>query len=305
MSGHASGIVSDSTLIPAFETGGRLTGKPIGVRFAEACAAWLAKSPSMETRCDLHPASCENSWTSRNPPPRTPEPNFAAIHRRTWPHFATSCVSVGSAIRRLSARSRCSAPSSPISRCTATWGRTRRRADFVSVPPVPHDGKTVGLSPEDCRRMLDAPRIDSPEGVRERALFAVLAYTGCRVGELVRPGLHVEGSEATGTHRVLEVRGKGGKGGTVPLHPEAVERLETWLDAGGIAQTATGHSSGPRDRRTGRGKDGFQPRAMTRRAVQHLIYMWVRRVGAGPSRDRPFLPRDGVDDGKGTGIGYN
>ena len=56
------------------------------------------------------------------------------------------------------------------------------------------------LCPEDCRRLLDAPihkttrersdgckeEVAVASGVRDRALFAILAYTGCRVGELTR-----------------------------------------------------------------------------------------------------------------------
>jgi integrase/recombinase XerD len=98
--------------------------------------------------------------------------------------------------------------------------------DFVEAPPVPRDGKTVGLSPEDCRRLLDAPPDSTAAGVRDRALLALLAYTGCRVGELAR--LKVGSYKTAGGHKVLEVHGKGGKERRVPLHPEAFERLEAW-----------------------------------------------------------------------------
>src|SRR5207249_3227541 len=37
-------------IIPAFERGQHLTPSDIRGRFREACAAWLARSPSMETR---------------------------------------------------------------------------------------------------------------------------------------------------------------------------------------------------------------------------------------------------------------
>jgi integrase/recombinase XerD len=102
-------------------------------------------------------------------------------------------------------------------------GANLAHSDFVDVPAVPRDGKTVGLTPEDCRRFLDAPSPLTPEGLRDRAMLAVLAYTGCRVGELTR--LRVKDYKASGGHRVLEIRGKGGKERRVPLHPEAFERL--------------------------------------------------------------------------------
>ena len=88
------------------------------------------------------------------------------------------------------------------------------------------------MSPQDCRRLLDAPDIETPQGIRDRALLAVLAYTGCRVGELTR--LRVMDYKDAGGHKVLEVRGKGGKERRVPLHPEAFERLETWIATAGM-----------------------------------------------------------------------
>jgi integrase/recombinase XerD len=92
---------------------------------------------------------------------------------------------------------------------------------YVASPTVPRDGKSVALAPEDCRRLLDSPSLEAPEGIRDRAILAVLAYGGIRVGELCR--LRVEDYKSTGGHKVLEVRGKGGKERRIPLHPEAFE----------------------------------------------------------------------------------
>src|SRR5262249_6699330 len=117
-------------------------------------------------------------------------------------------------------------------------GANPAHSDFVAAPPVPRDGKTVCLSPEDCRRLLDAPSANAPAGLRDRCLLAVLAYTGCRVGELTR--LRVSSYKTSGAHKVLEVHGKGGKERQVPLHPEAVERLEAWLEAAGSRADPSG-----------------------------------------------------------------
>ena len=88
-------------------------------------------------------------------------------------------------------------------------GPNPAHSDFVEAPPVQCDGKTVGLSPQHCRRLLDAPRTDAPVGSRDRAILAVLAYSARRVGELVR--LRVGDYKTTGAHRILEIMGKGGK----------------------------------------------------------------------------------------------
>jgi integrase/recombinase XerD len=152
---------------------------------------------------------------------------------------------------------------------------------FVASPAVPRDGKTVGLTPEDCRRMLDAPPADTPEGIRDRTLLGVLAFTGCRVGEVCR--LRVGDYKSRGGHRVLEVRGKGGKERRVPLHPEAVERLEVWLDVSGIRDAADRAMFRPTRTARGRGLDGFNDRPLTRRAVQYLVARYVRRLVLDPN----------------------
>ena len=92
------------------------------------------------------------------------------------------------------------------------------------MPKVPRDGKTVGLSPEECRRLLDAPittRIDPvtskemmPVGTRDRALLAVLAYAGIRVSDLCY--LRVGNYKTSSGLRFLEVLAKGGKERRVP-----------------------------------------------------------------------------------------
>ena len=68
-------------------------------------------------------------------------------------------------------------------------GANPAHGKFVKAPAVPRDGKTVGLSPHDCRRLLEAPEgkpeLATPVDCRDRAMLAVLAYSGCRVSELV------------------------------------------------------------------------------------------------------------------------
>jgi hypothetical protein len=44
-------------------------------------------------------------------------------------------------------------------------GANPAHSDFVEAPAVSRDGKTVGLCPEDCRRLLDAPSPATPLGV--------------------------------------------------------------------------------------------------------------------------------------------
>jgi len=133
-------------------------------------------------------------------------------------------------------------------------GANPAHSDFVTAPKVPRDGKTVGLSVHDCRRLLDAPVVQDltikdedrrslPVGIRDRAMLAMLAYSGCRVGELVK--LRVRDYRTNGEHRVLNMTGKGGKERTTPLHLEAVEKLAAWLDVPGIRDDAAAPSLPP------------------------------------------------------------
>ena len=141
-----------------------------------------------------------------------------------------------------------------------------------------------------------------PEGVRDRALLAVLAYSGIRVGELCR--LRVGDFKTSSGLKLLDVRGKGGKERRVPLHPEAVERLEQWLDCAAIRDDAAGPLFRPLAAARGHGKKGFLPQPMTRRAVQYLIGRYVEALGLDPIGDGAFLPRHGPDGRPRTRGGY-
>jgi hypothetical protein len=65
-------------------------------------------------------------------------------------------------------------------------GANPAHSDFVAAPKVSRDGKTVGLSPHDCRRLLDAPQVEDlaikdeskriiPVGIRDRAIKILVA----------------------------------------------------------------------------------------------------------------------------------
>ena len=275
---HNSAVASTAALIPAFDGPGSLTAGDIRVRFTEACTAWLTKSSSVETRTaysrelrqfldfvGIAPDHLEQLVSIR--------PHQVAAWRDQLRDDGLSNVAI---VRKITVlRSLFS-----YLQTYGYAGANPAHSDFVMVPPVPRDGKTVGLSPEDCRRLMNAPDTETPAGIRDQALLAVLAYTGCRVGELTR--LRVMDYKETGGHKVLEIRGKGGKERRTPLHPEAVERLEEWLavigrDPGELALFR------PQMSARGKGRDGFQPRPLTRRSVQSLLYVYVRRIGLDPA----------------------
>lgn len=160
-------------------------------------------------------------------------------------------------------------------------GANPAHGKFVQAPSVPRDGKTVGLSPIDCRRLLEAPDPMTPSGLRDRAIFAVLAYSACRVGELVQ--LKVEDFRQNGEHRVLQVYGKGGKERTIPLHVEAVERLAEWLAVPNIADDRSRPLFRPSLTPRGKGTDGFRDAFLTTRSVENLLKKYARTLGLDPA----------------------
>ena len=86
------------------------------------------------------------------------------------------------------------------------------------LPPEP-------LDPNEVRALLDACA-DSPTGVRNRALIAVLWRSGLRVTEAL--SLHPKDLDATrGAVRVL--RGKGGRSRTVGMDGAAFDLVAAWL----------------------------------------------------------------------------
>ena len=247
--------------------------------FTDAKLAWLVKSPSADTRCNYDRDLTQFLKFIEVPAGHLEQlANVRPAHVAAWRDLLRAEGMTNATIRRKMTALR------SLYSYLQTYGYSGANpahGDFVDAPSVPRDGKTVGLSPEDCRRLLDAPNTSNPVGVRDRAMIAVLAYTGCRVGELTK--LKVGSYKTTGGHKVVEIFGKGGKERRVPLHPEAFERLEMWLDVGGLRNASSMPLFPPQTSARGKGSDGFGGKAMTRRAVQMLIEKYVRKLKLDPA----------------------
>ncbi len=81
------------------------------------------------------------------------------------------------------------------------------------------------LTESDVERLLDSADIDSPRGLRDRAMLETLYATGLRVSELV--GLKLTAVNLN--DGVLRVTGKGNKDRLVPLGEDAVQWLRRYL----------------------------------------------------------------------------
>jgi integrase/recombinase XerD len=274
--------------LPAVNDSTALAVASLGDNIGKACQAWLMKSHSRDTRSNYE-RDIRQFLAFAGIDGDQPE-KLAGVrpeHVSGWRDHLTAKELTNSSVRRKMTALR------SLFSYLQTYGYTGTNpahGDFVAAPSAPRDGKTVGLSPEDCRRLLDAPtdkvvrnQLDGtkeevilPAGIRDRALLALLAYTGCRVGELTR--LKVGSYKSDGVHKVLEIHGKGGKERLVPLHKEAEERLEEWLNVAGIRDQPHGPLFRPVKTARGNGQKGFAARPMTRRAVQKLVEGYVRRL---------------------------
>jgi integrase/recombinase XerD len=81
------------------------------------------------------------------------------------------------------------------------------------------------LTEADVERLLDSSDVDTPLGLRDRAMLETLYATGLRVSELV--GLKLTAVNLN--DGVLRVTGKGNKDRLVPLGEEAVSWLQRYL----------------------------------------------------------------------------
>jgi integrase/recombinase XerD len=274
-------VVRPSELIPAFA---EASPRVLRQAMTKAVEAWLLRTPSEKTR-----RAYQNDLDQFL--------GFAGIGASEWEELASirpedvsrwrdalaAAGMTNSSIRRKLTTLR------SLFSYLQTYGYTGANPDhgkFVKAPAVPRDGKTVALSPHDCRRLLEAPKVKVkdqliPVGLRDRALLAVLAYSGCRVGELVR--LRIRDYQQNGEHRILNVTGKGGKERTTPLHLEAVGRLNTWLAHPGIADDPAGPLFPAAKTARGMGCDGFREQAMSIRGVEKLIERYVKTLGLDPN----------------------
>lgn len=92
---------------------------------------------------------------------------------------------------------------------------------------LPKIGKTLPhtLSLNDVERLLQAPKLTTPRGVRDRTMLELLYATGLRVSELVSirlDSLHLE-------QGYIRIIGKGNKERIVPLGETARQWIETYM----------------------------------------------------------------------------
>jgi integrase/recombinase XerD len=149
----------------------------------------------------------------------------------------------------------------------------RLAADPSAELDLPKLGRSLpgSLSEDEVMALLAAPDIDTPIGLRDRAMLEVLYACGLRISELT-------GLTLTALNRrqgVVRVRGKGGKERLVPVGQEALRWVERYLEHGRGALAADGVTPALFPSRLGR--------TMTRQTFWHAVKRYA--VLAGITRD--------------------
>jgi site-specific recombinase XerD len=90
-------------------------------------------------------------------------------------------------------------------------------------------GKSPTLSKRQVRAMLDAPNIETLQGLRDRALLHIFFYAGARCSEPTL--LKVKDVGYDNEFPVLSLTIKGNKTNTVAINPECASAIRHYLDA--------------------------------------------------------------------------
>ena len=111
-------------------------------------------------------------------------------------------------------------------------------ADPTELSARPRFGRRLPrtLSEAEVLRLLEAPDIETPRGLRDRAMLSVTYAAGLRVSELV--GLTA--GDVDLNRGVVSAFGKGGKRRLVPLGGQTLEHVQAYLAVRGQAKASKG-----------------------------------------------------------------
>ncbi len=102
--------------------------------------------------------------------------------------------------------------------------------DPTELLPLPKQWSTIPkfLSLDEINRMLAAPDLNKPTGLRDRAMIELLYATGLRVSELCG----VESDDLEPDLGIIRITGKGNKQRLVPVGREALTAIKRYVEGG-------------------------------------------------------------------------
>jgi integrase/recombinase XerD len=107
-------------------------------------------------------------------------------------------------------------------------GRVKKDPSALIESPRLGRGLPKALSEQQVVDLLESPDVDTPLGLRDRAMLELMYATGLRVSELVS----LEFAHLKINQGVIRVMGKGNKERLVPLGEEALSWLQRYLAGG-------------------------------------------------------------------------
>jgi integrase/recombinase XerD len=158
------------------------------------------------------------------------------------------------------------------------------------------EGKTPELPPRDVRQLFASIDEATVVGLRDRAILAVMAATGCRVGAVAK--LRIGSFSYQGGQWHLRLNEKNAKTRSVPVRHDLQQLVLAYLHAAGIADSPHDHAMF----RTAKGRTGkltcYSPEQ--RSNTGELV---APEAGAmGPDEMRQMLKRRLVDAGLGRRV---
>ena len=135
------------------------------------------------------------------------------------------------------------------------------------------------MSEKQVDALLNAPDLDTPLGLRDRAMLETLYASGLRVSEVVNLKIHEIGFN----EGVVRVIGKGSKERLVPLGEQAIDWLTRFLN-----------EARPDILKGQQSEDMFvtaRAGAMTRQAFWQLIKRYALQAGIDPAKLSPHVLR--------------
>ncbi len=145
----------------------------------------------------------------------------------------------------------------------------RLQSDPSARIDAPRIGRQVprSLSEQEVERLLKAPDVGTPLGLRDRSMLELMYACGLRVSELVQLQL----GQVNLRQGVVRIAGKGGKERLIPLGEEAMSWLERYLGKGRMELLQERRSETLYVTQRGGG--------MTRQAFWYLIKRYASRAG--------------------------
>lgn len=150
------------------------------------------------------------------------------------------------------------------------------RNDIKSLAPDRIELAKVGernLDPmhsDELERLLAAPKLDSLQGLRDKAILELLFSTGLRVSELC--SLQIDQVDLKRDE--FSVRGKGSKVRVVFLSDSAKKAIKQYLDKRGDASEALFVAVGSSHLKT-----ASTPEALTTRSVERIVKHYAMKAG--------------------------